>query len=398
MTALRDAGAQIAAMRQFAFTQIGSRLTSEPNLVAAFWEEIGAPVNPSHPDLTVLYCSLQRLGQTFLLLEFVAGETLEELVKRSDPASCEREIPLFCRLLDAFESAERNGGSQTASQSDIELADFGVGRAKTWTTPTAHGAILVGPDGAVSEQVFGESGASRSQVCALLMELCARLPGNVPRSSAYGSASLGECATRSLAPKVLRGKPAPLTAASQVTRSLLVRTVASPYVIAVATAVLTLSGLYSVGGLLAKRSATANSGKLLFPPAPAPALEPPIETPAEALMPRPSVSTVRRAAKKPTGRQPIPSIVLARGARPIRQTSLEYPAEARKERITGTVEMQVTIAEDGSVQSPRMVSGDPLLQAGLAEEISKWVYQPMRVNGKPVPMTTELAIRFNLNP
>jgi TonB family protein len=90
--------------------------------------------------------------------------------------------------------------------------------------------------------------------------------------------------------------------------------------------------------------------------------------------------------------------VLARGARPIRQTSLEYPAVARKEHISGTVEMQLTIAEDGSVQSPRMLSGDPLLQAGLAEEISKWVYQPLRVNGKPVPMTTELSIRFKLNP
>jgi len=44
----------------------------------------------------------------------------------------------------------------------------------------------VGPDGASSEQVFGESGARRSQVCALLMELCARLPGNLPRSEAYG--------------------------------------------------------------------------------------------------------------------------------------------------------------------------------------------------------------------
>src|SRR5262252_7195156 len=108
MTAIREADAQIATMRQFAFAQIGSRLTSDRNLVAAFWEEIGAPVNPSHPDLTVLYCSLRWMGQRFLLLEFVAGETLEQLVKRSDPASCECEIPLFCRLLDAFESAERN--------------------------------------------------------------------------------------------------------------------------------------------------------------------------------------------------------------------------------------------------------------------------------------------------
>jgi TonB family protein len=197
---------------------------------------------------------------------------------------------------------------------------------------------------------------------------------------------------------VLPGKPSPSVAAPPIKRSLLVRTVASPYVIAVATAALTLTGLHSVGGLLAKRSVTANAGKRLFPPAPPPAPEAPIETSAPVQESRPPVIAVRPAAKRPPGRQPIPSVVLARGARPIRQTSLEYPAEARKERITGTVEMQVTIAEDGSVQSPRMVSGDPLLQAGLAEAISKWVYQPMRVNGKPVPMTTELAIKFNLSP
>ena len=59
--------------------------------------------------------------------------------------------------------------------------------------------------------------------------------------------------------------------------------------------------------------------------------------------------------------------------------------------------MQLTIAADGSVQSQRVLSGDPLLRSGLAEEVSHWVYQPLRVDGKPVPMTTELAIRFNLN-
>jgi TonB family protein len=90
--------------------------------------------------------------------------------------------------------------------------------------------------------------------------------------------------------------------------------------------------------------------------------------------------------------------VLAGGARPIRQTNLSYPVEAQNEHISGLVEMQLTIAEDGSVKSPRVLSGDPLLRAGLTEEVSKWVFQPLRVDGKPVPMTTELTIKFNLNP
>ena len=44
----------------------------------------------------------------------------------------------------------------------------------------------------------GEDEAGRSQVCALLMELCARLPGGLPWSSAFGPANLGEFAVRSL--------------------------------------------------------------------------------------------------------------------------------------------------------------------------------------------------------
>jgi len=195
-------------------------------------EEIGAPVNPSHPDLTVLYCSLRCSGQTFALLEFVAGETLEELVKRSDPASCEREIPLFCRLLDAFESAERNGSGQAAAQPDIDLTDFGVGRAKTSTAATLHGSILVGPDGASSEQVSASWGQAFTGVRAThgIVRQAARQPAAV---EAYGAATLGECAG-ALAGLQSPAQQPTLVAKAQVKRSLLVRTVASPYVIAVA--------------------------------------------------------------------------------------------------------------------------------------------------------------------
>jgi hypothetical protein len=58
--------------------------------------------------------------------------------------------------------------------------------------------------------------------------------------------------------------------------------------------------------------------------------------------------------------------------------------------------MQITIAQDGSVQNPRVLSGDPLLCFGLVAEVSQWLYQPLRINGEPVAMVTELGIIFNL--
>ena len=91
---------EITAVRQFALRRISSRLSVEPALVTAFWNEIGTPAE--RPDLTVIYCAVRRGKQTYSLLEFVAGETLEQLVKRTDPAACEAEIPVFCRILEAF--------------------------------------------------------------------------------------------------------------------------------------------------------------------------------------------------------------------------------------------------------------------------------------------------------
>jgi len=195
-------------------------------------------VNPGRPDLTVFYCSVRWLGRKYALLEFVAGETLEELVKRSDPAACEWQIPLFCRLLDAFDDPAKAAGSQAVQRTDLELIDFGIGRASASLTSKLHGAVLVGPGGDWSEQVFGEYGASRTQVYALLMALCARLPGELPYSSKYGLANLGECAVCSLATQSLPVKVVSPIAAPLVESGLLAKALSSPYVIAALTAIL----------------------------------------------------------------------------------------------------------------------------------------------------------------
>lgn len=391
-------------VRQFALSRISARLAAEPHLVSACWAEIGEPAE--QPTLTVVYCAVRRLGQTFALYEFVAGETLEELVKRSDPAACELEIPLFCRILDAFESPERAGAVQPPPVSELELLDFGIGRATPLLTSKLHGAVLTGPDESCDESVFGELGASRVQVFAPLMALAAKLPGGLPWLSRYGAADAGTISVRSLgavrAAEILTGEPALRADAPPVPiRRSLART-AMPYLIALATMVAVLLTFYGVGGFLARRTIPADAGKLLLPAMPVAPPEPDLEiAPAETTPPagkasKPETQNVPRERKR-SARPPAPSIVLARGAKPLRQTDLAYPVEAAREHVTGLVEMEFTIAEDGSVRSPRVLSGDPLLRAGLTEEVSHWVYQPMRVNGKPVSMTTEMALRFNLN-
>jgi TonB family protein len=399
-------------VRQFALRQLSSRLAGGPQLVSALWNEIGGPAE--RPDLTVVYCVVRRLGQSFALFEFVAGETLEELVRRSDPDACELEIPLFCRILDAFEGGERDASevpnAEPAAPADLELLDFGLARASAAFTSKVHGTVLGGPDNAWEDVIFGEYGAGRSQVLAALMEICAKLPGDLPRTASNGAAPFGGLSIRSLAGEVREQAPSrepalPVETPATAKRLGALLSTVAPYLIAVITMALVLLTFYGVGGYLAKRTVPADAGKLMLPPMPAEPPEPnleisePISIPVAGAKLRQQAASGKPVAERRTRapKQPIPSIVLLRGARPLRQTSLEYPAEAAKEHVTGLVEMQFTIAEDGSVQSPRVLSGDPLLRAGLTEEVSHWVYQPLRVNGKPVAMTTEMAIRFNLN-
>src|SRR5712691_3862723 len=97
-------GLPIALARQFAFDQIDTRVSVDPKLAVAFWDEVNGSAPPARPDITVFYCFLHFEGATFTLLEFVSGQTLEQLCVEEDPAACEKVIPLFSRLIDAHDS------------------------------------------------------------------------------------------------------------------------------------------------------------------------------------------------------------------------------------------------------------------------------------------------------
>jgi TonB family protein len=392
---------QLAPVRLFAVDQIGSRLTSDPALVSRFWDLITKPVSPAQPDLTVLYCLVRYLGRTFTLLEFVAGETLEDLVRRYEPSALLQELPLFGRILDAFEGGGEGKKGATAPSPDFELVDFGIAGAPAAGIARIHGAAMAGPGGSWSEQFFSASAVGWSEAGSLLKELCTRLPGGLRPTGPYSIEGLGACSIRSLSPVKPSSKPVLVIETPPVRSGLLARSARSPVTIGVGTAALVLAMLSGVGGFLARRRVPANAGQLIPATAAPLPVEVPIQpTPPEAFEP-PAEEAEKPAPpsrKRAPVRQPVGKVVVTRGARPLRQTKLLYPDEAKKERISGVVEMQITIAEDGSVKNQRVLSGDPLLRAGLSEQISKWIYQPLRVNGKPVPMTTELAIRFDLTP
>jgi protein TonB len=70
------------------------------------------------------------------------------------------------------------------------------------------------------------------------------------------------------------------------------------------------------------------------------------------------------------------------------------PEEALKAGVQGIVILEITVAEDGSVQNPRVLRSIPLLDAAALSAVSQWRYQPALLNGQPVPVILTVTVPF----
>jgi periplasmic protein TonB len=75
----------------------------------------------------------------------------------------------------------------------------------------------------------------------------------------------------------------------------------------------------------------------------------------------------------------------------------QYPPEAGRERIEGTVVVLAVISTDGSVQDVQVLSGLPILAQAAVEAVKQWRYKPYLLNGVPVEIDSRITINFTLS-
>lgn len=74
----------------------------------------------------------------------------------------------------------------------------------------------------------------------------------------------------------------------------------------------------------------------------------------------------------------------------------QYPEEALKSRITGTVELRVVFEKGGTVRLVEVVGGSPILAQAAADAVRHWKYPPTMLNGQPVEVDTLVFVTFAL--
>jgi TonB family protein len=80
----------------------------------------------------------------------------------------------------------------------------------------------------------------------------------------------------------------------------------------------------------------------------------------------------------------------------VRRVPPVYPAEARLERLEGTVTLSATVMEDGSVEDVQVVDGPPVLALSAVEAVKRWRYKPFEIDGKPATKEIRISVDFKL--
>ena len=71
-----------------------------------------------------------------------------------------------------------------------------------------------------------------------------------------------------------------------------------------------------------------------------------------------------------------------------------YPAEARKERLEGTIALNIVVGRDGSVLRMHALNGPDVLASAAMDALRWWKFAPYRINGEPAVVETTVAVEF----
>ncbi len=74
----------------------------------------------------------------------------------------------------------------------------------------------------------------------------------------------------------------------------------------------------------------------------------------------------------------------------------KYPPVAVIAHIQGSVRFRAVIGTDGRIQDLELIEGPPILVGAAQQAVLAWRYRPTLLNGKPVPVVTDITVNFLL--
>lgn len=212
-------GTDLRLGRTVALKVLGGMLVNDPDFVARFTQEARATAALTHPNVVAVHDQGISAGFPFLVMEFVQGRTIREVMAQSGPFTSAHALEIISSVLAGLGSAHDAGfvhrdikpeNVLITNDGHIKVTDFGLARVIS-DTPVSDstGAVLLGTMAYLSpEQVQQLAVDQRSDVysCGILLyEMVTGLvpfTGSSPLEVAYQHVNSNVSAPSSVQPDV----------------------------------------------------------------------------------------------------------------------------------------------------------------------------------------------------
>jgi len=179
--------------RTIAVKTLLHQFAADPSFIARFRREAQSAAALNHPQVVGVYDTGSDDGTHFIVMEYIEGKTLRDVIKEEGPLLPERAAEIAADVCSALAYAHQHGivhrdvkpaNIMLTKNGSVKVTDFGIARAMTGDTVTQTAAVLGTAQYFSPEQAQAAPVDPRSDIYSLGVVLYEMLTRQVPFTGA----------------------------------------------------------------------------------------------------------------------------------------------------------------------------------------------------------------------
>jgi serine/threonine-protein kinase len=175
--------------RDVALKMLHPQLTMESHFLERFRKEARVLAQLLHPNIAVIYNFIEQGGNHFMVMEYVEGTNLDDLLKKHKKLPPEFVVPVFVQVLEGLKHAHRKNifhrdikpaNIMLTPDDTVKLMDFGIAKVAGEQKMTQVNKIVGTVEFMAPELLQGKDASAASDIYAAGVTLYELLCGKLP--------------------------------------------------------------------------------------------------------------------------------------------------------------------------------------------------------------------------